>query len=98
MPDHVVPSAILWLPFLASVVVFVLRGRGRNVATWLMTGTALACLLFTALLYPAIAGGDALRHVFAWAPSLGLDFTLRVDGFSWLFRQLICGNGMLVGV
>ena len=98
MPDHVVPSAILWLPFAASLVVFVLRGRGRNVAAWLMTCTALACLALTLSLYPAIAGGAVLRHVFEWAPSLGLDFTLRVDGFSWLFMLLVCGIGMLVGV
>src|SRR3546814_32189 len=98
MPDHVVPNAILWLPFVASLVVFVLRGRGRNLASWLMTCAALACLLLTLSLYPAIAGGDALRHVFEWAPSLGLDFTVRVDGFSWLFMLLISGIGMLVGV
>src|SRR3546814_3768508 len=98
MPDHVVPNAILWLPFVASLVVFVLRGRGRNLAAWLMTCAALACLLLTLSLYPAIAGGDALRHVFEWAPSLGLDFTVRVDGFSWLFMLLISGIGMLVGV
>src|SRR3546814_9487651 len=95
MPDHVVPNAILWLPFVASLVVFVLRGRGRNLAAWLMTCAALACLLLTLSLYPAIAGGDALRHVFEWAPSLGLDFTVRVDGFSWLFMLLISGIGML---
>ena len=98
MADHIVPSAILWLPFLASLFVFVLRGRGRNVAAWLMTCTALACLALTLSLYPAIAGGEVLRHVFEWAPSLGLDFTLRVDGFSWLFMLLVCGIGMLVGV
>ena len=63
-----------------------------------MTCTALACLALTLSLYPAIAGGAVLRHVFEWAPSLGLDFTLRVDGFSWLFMLLVCGIGMLVGV
>src|SRR3546814_7271314 len=93
MPVHVVPNAILWLPFVASLVVFVLRGRGRNLAAWLMTCAALACLLLTRSLYPAIAGGDALRHVFEWAPSLGLDFTVRVDSFSWLFMLLISGLG-----
>src|SRR3546814_20618785 len=66
MPDHVVPNAILWLPFVASLVVFVLRGRGRNLAAWLMTCAALACLLLTLSCYPAIAGGDALRPVFEW--------------------------------
>ena len=38
-------SAILWLPFAASAIVFALRARGRNMAAWLMTCTALACLL-----------------------------------------------------
>src|SRR3546814_18399701 len=98
MPDHVVPTAILCLPFLASLVVFALRGRGRNVAAWLMTCTALACLALTLSLFPVIAGGGALRRVFEWAPSLGLDFTLRVDGFSWLFMVLASGIGTLVGV
>src|SRR3546814_16616775 len=98
MPDHVVPNAILWLPFVASLVVFVLRGRGRNLAAWLMTCAALACLLLTLSLYPAIAGGAALRHVFEWAHSLRLDFTVRVRGFSWLFMCPISGIGMLGGV
>src|SRR3546814_21158694 len=98
MPDHVVPNAILWLPFVASLVVYVLRGRGRNLAAWLMTCAALACLLLTLSLYPAIAGGDALRHVFEWAHSLGMDFTVRVDGFRWLFMMLIRGIGILVAV
>src|SRR3546814_15057101 len=97
MPDHVVPNAILWLPFVASLVVFVLRGRGRNLAAWLMTCAALACLLLTLSLYPAIAGGAALRPVFDWAPSLGLAFTVSVAGFSLLFMLLIRGPGVLVG-
>src|SRR5690606_25271661 len=37
-------------------------------------------------------------HVFEWAPVLGLDFTLRVDGLAWLFMVLVSGIGMLVGV
>src|SRR5690606_4538707 len=98
MPGHILPGAILWLPFAASLVVFVLRGHGRNLAAWLMTCTALACLVFTLSLFPAVAGGEALRHVFEWAPSLGLDFTLRVDGLAWLFMVLVSGIGMLVGV
>jgi multicomponent K+:H+ antiporter subunit A len=98
MPDHVVPSAILWLPFLASIGVFALRGRSRDAAAWLMTATALACLVLTVTLYPQVAGGGVLRHAFAWAPSLGLAFTLRVDGLAWLFMLLVSGIGALVGV
>src|SRR3546814_16690271 len=84
MPDHVVPNAILWLPFVASLVVFVLRGRGRNLAAWLMTCAALACLLLTLSLYPGIPGRDALRPVFEWAPSLCISEARR-------FGKACCG-------
>src|SRR3546814_20478828 len=97
MPDHVVPNAILWLPFVASLVVFVLRGRGRNLAAWLMTCAALACLLLTLSLYPAIAGGDARRHVFEWARFLGLGFPVRLAGLLWFFILRFSGLGTLGG-
>jgi multicomponent K+:H+ antiporter subunit A len=98
MPHPAVPSLILCLPFVAGLVVFALGGRGRRAATWLMTGTALVCLLLSLWLYPAIANGNVVRQAIPWAPGLGLDLNLRVDGFSWLFMLLICGIGMLVGV
>src|SRR6185312_15934629 len=98
MPDNVVPSIILCLPFLAGGFMFVFRAAGRNLAVWLMTGTALLGLLLTLWLHPALADGGALRQAIPWAPTLGLDLGLRVDGFSWLFMLLICGIGMLVGV
>src|SRR5690606_8254096 len=69
MHGQVIPGAILWLPFAASFLVFVLRGRGRNLAAWLMTCTALACLALTLSLFPAVADGAVLRHAFEWAPS-----------------------------
>src|SRR5690606_22497136 len=93
-----VQSAILWLPFAASALVFALRARGRNVASWLMTCTALACLALTLLLYPAIVDGEVLRSSVPWVPSLGLACSLRVGGFSWLFMLLVSGIGALVGV
>jgi multicomponent K+:H+ antiporter subunit A len=98
MPDQLVPSVILWLPFLAGSVVLLWRARDRRVALWLMIGTALLGLLLTLGLYPVIAEQGVLRRVFQWAPALGLDFTIRVDGLSWLFMLLICGIGLLVAV
>src|SRR3546814_6210574 len=81
MPDNALPSAILCLPFVVSVMVLLLRGLGRrqNVSAWLMTGTGLLGLLLSLWLYPAIAAGGALRQVIPWAPGLGLDLVLRVD-------------------
>src|SRR5574337_1016169 len=98
MPHPVVPSLILCLPFAAGLLVLALGARGRRAAAWLMTGTALVCLLLALGLYPAIATGAALRQAIAWVPGLALDLSLRVDGFSWLMLPLICGIGALVGV
>ncbi len=98
MPDNALPSAILCLPFVAAVVAWLMRGRGHSRAAWLMTGTALLGLALSLWLYPAIAAGDVLRQTIPWAPSLGLDLVLRVDGFAWLFMLLICGIGALVGL
>lgn len=98
MPDSAISIAILCLPFMASVAALLIGGTQRKRVTWLMTGTAAICLLLSVWLYPAIADGDALRQSIAWAPGLGLDFIVRVDGLSWLFLILISGIGMLVGI
>ncbi|HUH55778.1 MAG TPA: hypothetical protein VLZ32_08610, partial [Rhodanobacter sp.] len=61
MPYDSAALAMLCLPFLASVVVLMVRGR--QWATWLMIATAAACLLLAVGIYPAMDGGHALRHV-----------------------------------
>ncbi|MGB3746714.1 MAG: monovalent cation/H+ antiporter subunit A [Rhodanobacter sp.] len=98
MPDHALPSAILCLPFAAALATWLMRERGHNRAAWLMTGTALLGLALSLWLVPAIFAGEVLRQTIPWAPSLGLDLVLRVDGFGWLMMLLICGIGALVGV
>ena len=37
-----------------------------------------------------------LRAEFAWMPALGLNLSLRMDGFAWLFAGLVSGVGALV--
>ena len=68
MLDHAVPSAILWLPFLASLILFALRARGRNVAAWLMTATALVGLSLWFLVFVlSLLGADYATAVAAVA-------------------------------
>ena len=98
MPDNLIPGAILCLPFAAAAATWLMRERGHNRAAWLMTGAALLGLALSLWLAPAIFAGEVLRQTIPWAPSLGLDLVLRVDGFSWLMLLLICGIGALVGV
>ena len=98
MPYGWISTAILLLPFAAALVTPLIGRGNRKRTTWLMTGTAGVCLILSALLFPAIAEGEVLRQSFAWAPGLGLDLTLRVDGLTWLFLILVSGIGLLIGI
>jgi multicomponent K+:H+ antiporter subunit A len=87
---------IVMLPFLGSLCAAVLPANARNAEAWLAGIVALACVGLTASLYPAIQGGEAVRMVLPWAPSLGLNFSLRMDGYAWLFAMLVTAMGALV--
>lgn len=71
---------------------------GRRAAGWVLA--LLPAGLFAAFLQfaPEIAAGRPVLQQIAWAPSLGIDITLRLDGFSLLFALLITGIGALVVV
>lgn len=88
--------AIVALPFIGSLVAACLRRNARNGAAFLAGITALCGTVVTALQYPAIHRGGVLRIGIEWLPSLGLDFSLRMDGFTWLFAMLVTGIGFLV--
>lgn len=89
---------LLGTPFLGSAAAACLRPGARNAAASLATATMLACLICAVLLYPTVVTDGGLRLSAPWAPSLGLTFGLRLDGFSWLFLVLICGIGLLVSI
>jgi multicomponent K+:H+ antiporter subunit A len=91
-------ALVLVTPFAASLAAAFLRRHARNAAAWLAIAATLLSLVFTVVVYGAISDGSIVQVSAAWAPSLGLTFGLRADGFSWLFLVLICGIGLLVSV
>ena len=84
------------LPFVCSIIAAMLPANARNAEAWLAGGVAVAGVASTLWFYPQVASGEVLRHEIAWAPSLGLNIILRLDGFAWLFTLLITGVGFLV--
>jgi multicomponent K+:H+ antiporter subunit A len=96
MMDARLLPIILVLPFLGSLAAAFLPSRGRNKAATLAGVVTLASLVPMAGYYPALANGDAIHLVIPWLSSLGLDLTLRLSGFSWLFSILVLGIGALV--
>lgn len=78
------------LPLVARVI-----GRGAGVVVSALPFGLLAGFVALA---PVVERGWVRGEGYPWAPSLGIDFTLRLDGFSFLFCLLITGIGGLVTV
>jgi len=89
-------ASIVLLPFLGSLAAAFLPPHARNAASWLAGLVALACVLLAARFYPAMAAGEVLSLTLPWLPQYGLAFTLRMDGFAWLFTMLVGVMGGLV--
>ena len=88
--------AVLVFPFLGSLIAAALPQAGRNWASAIAGSIALAGIALLGSYFPAVAAGEVLRHEVPWLPSLGLNFTLRLDGFTWLFALMILSIGALV--
>ncbi|MCL2716452.1 MAG: monovalent cation/H+ antiporter subunit A [Alphaproteobacteria bacterium] len=88
--------AVLVLPFIGSCAAVLLRVNARNSEAWLASAVALVGLALVAATYPGVANGGVIRLQLEWVPELGLNFTLRMDGFAWVFAALITGIGFLV--
>jgi len=96
MPDTLLLLALVVLPFAGALVAGLLPTHARNAAAALAGGIALVCLMLVWAAYPTVSAGGVLRAEFAWIPALGLKFSLRMDGFAWLFAGLVTGIGALV--
>ncbi|HIV73143.1 MAG TPA: monovalent cation/H+ antiporter subunit A [Candidatus Aquabacterium excrementipullorum] len=84
------------LPFLGSLIAALLPANARNAESSLAGLIALVCTVQAALYFPEIAAGGVIRQQIEWIPSLGLNVTLRMDGFAWMFSMLVLGIGALV--
>src|SRR3954454_14563967 len=84
------------LPCAGSLIAGQLKVNARNAEAYLAASVALLVLVIVARLYPEVAGGRTVKLAVRWAPSLGLDFSLRMDGLAWILCALISGIGVLI--
>ena len=83
----------LLLPFAGAAVAPTLtRLLGHN-AAWLLALVPALLLAHFAGFLPVVADGGVVTGAVAWAPSLGVDLSWRVDGLSLTFALLISGIG-----
>ncbi len=96
LPTEVLLTLVLVLPFAGGFVAGLLPANSRNIEAWLAGAVALVALILTGTFYPVVASGEVIRTEIEWLPTLGLNFTLRMDGFAWMFTVLVTGIGLLV--
>lgn len=96
MSDTLLLLTLVALPFAGTLAAGLLPTHARNAAAALAGAIALVCLMLVWATYPTVSAGGVLRAEFAWIPALGLNFSLRMDGFAWLFAGLVTGIGALV--
>lgn len=84
------------LPVAGAIGALFFRVNARNAEAWLAATCSLVALALILGLYPQVSHGAVVRFAIDWVPALGLSFSLRMDGFAWMFSLLIAGIGFLV--
>ena len=97
-PPESLLIAIIALPFAGSCVAIVFRANAWNAEAYLAGFVAVLGLGMVIATYPHVVDGGVLRYEVPWIPQLGLAFSLRMDGLSWIMAGLITGIGLLVVV
>ncbi|MBI4926122.1 MAG: NADH-quinone oxidoreductase subunit L, partial [Anaerolineae bacterium] len=72
--------------------------RLPRATAWLPATFAAGITLYLIFQIPAVQAGAFLREDLAWAPTLGISLSLRLDGLGLLFSLLIAGIGVLVAL
>jgi len=96
MQDEVLLIALVALPFAGSIAAGLFPANARNAEAWLAGAIALAGNLLAWTASARMSSGEVIRIGVSWLPAYGLDFTLRMDGFAWMFAVLVTGIGFLV--
>lgn len=84
-------------PFIVALVVMLTyKLIGRVHTGWVILPVPVVLFAYFLGLIPTIQGGEQLQAVLEWIPSVGINFTVYLDGLSLIFALLISGIGSLV--
>lgn len=89
----IVVSGFLIAPLAPWIV-----GAAKTRSGWVLASLPAAIVLFLLSQATAVANGQFIEAEWAWAPSLGLNLSFRLDGLGLLFALLISGIGTLIAI
>ena len=85
------------IPFIVAALIPLIHNRiGTLHIGWLVLLVPLVLFAIFAVQIPAISNGDTLIQTVNWIPSIGINFTVYLDGLSLIMALLITGMGSLV--
>lgn len=87
---------ILALPFAGSILAALLPANARKLEAWLAGGIAVACAVMVFAQLPGVVDAQIVKTTVSWMPQYGVDLTLRLDGYSWLFAMIVTTMGALI--
>ncbi|HHU94058.1 MAG TPA: monovalent cation/H+ antiporter subunit A [Alcaligenaceae bacterium] len=89
---------LLVLPFIGSLISSLLPASQRKPHALLAGSVALMCAFCTLLYTPTVFDGQTILFSSEWIPAYDIDFTLRLDGFAWLFSLIVSVMGALIAL
>ncbi len=89
--------AILSPLILAILLPFIRKVVGNKLG-WVVSILPLTLFVWFAAQLPSILRGEQIKIFYEWVPTLGVNFSLYLDGLSVLFALIITGIGFLVVV
>ncbi|WP_137703329.1 monovalent cation/H+ antiporter subunit A [Marimonas lutisalis] len=87
---------IVALPFFGALLPGLMNAAGRSACAGVTFTVSLAAFIGLLTNLPSVLAGDVLTARIDWMPSLGLNFTLMLDGLGFFFAFLILGIGLLI--
>ena len=86
----------LTLIFVSAPFFWLIKPHRTLAFAWLAALPPAAVTVWQALQLPVIASGATLTERYVWAPTLGLEIALRLDGLSLFFGLIVTGIGACI--
>lgn len=87
---------IVAIPFFGALLPSVMNAAGRSACAGVTFAVTLAAFIGLLTNLPMVLAGEVVTARIDWMPTLGLNFTLMLDGLGFFFALLILGIGLLI--
>jgi multicomponent Na+:H+ antiporter subunit A len=98
--EYSVPALFLCLLLLAitSPILWFSRPERSSHSGWFAAIPPALVSIWQILQMPAVAAGNFMSERYAWAPQIGLEISLRLDGLALFFGLIVTGVGAAVAL